>query len=42
MSIHRHNKSAAFRPGDQPWFVANVRRQRRRRDLAYETRRRNR
>jgi hypothetical protein len=39
MSMHRHNKSAAFRPGDQPWFVANVRR---RRDIAYESRRRNR
>lgn len=44
MSMHRKNKCEWV--GDlsraQPWFKANVRRQRRRRDIAFESRRRNR
>lgn len=44
MSHKRHNK--ANRVGgiyvEQEWFKANVRRQRRRRDIAFESRRRNR
>jgi len=44
MSTKRKNKCAWV--GDlsvpQPWFIANVKRQRRRRDIAAESRRRNR
>jgi hypothetical protein len=43
MSMKRKNKSRWM--GDttvpQPWFIANVKRQRRRRDIAFDSRRRN-
>lgn len=44
MSQRRRNKSKwiGSRGGNQPWYIANVKRQRRRRDIAYESRRRNR
>lgn len=44
MPRKRKNKSAWIGGPqlNQPWFVANVRRQRRRRDIAFESRRRNR
>jgi hypothetical protein len=44
MSRKRKSKARRerFDSGAQLWFIANVRRQRRRRDLAFESRRRNR
>ncbi len=42
MPMHRKNKAPRNGDGAQPWFTANVERQRRRKEMAKASRRKNR